>query len=105
MAAEKAILVELTATFQKAVGFAQGRTEPRTASRQELLRSRGPRRHGRWLTCSWLVLRDTTVLDAKKPTRPDVHRLGRAPRLRAAGEIVMAANPVPLEAPFTALLG
>ena len=56
-----------------------------------------------WLVCSWLVLRDTSVLDAKKPTAR-TYIASVAPRLRAAGEIVTAANPVPLEA-IPALLG
>jgi hypothetical protein len=55
-----------------------------------------------WLVCSWLLLRDTNLLDSKK----DVARAyiaSIAPRLRASGEVVMAANAVPLEAIGTLL--
>ena len=45
----------------------------------------------------WLLLRDTTVAERKKPVaRTFIASL--APRARAAAEVVLAANPVPLEA-------
>jgi hypothetical protein len=50
-----------------------------------------------WLTCSWLVLRDTNALDAKKPIAR-TYIASVLPRLRASGEVVLAASPVPLEA-------
>ncbi len=49
------------------------------------------------VTSGWLLLRDTTVAESKKPVaRTFVASL--VPRVRAAAEVVLAANPVPLEA-------
>ena len=50
-----------------------------------------------WLVNSWLVLRDTAVLDAKKPIARS-YIAAVAPRIRASAGIVAASNPVPLEA-------
>ena len=45
----------------------------------------------------WVLLRDTNVAEHKKPVaRTYVASL--APKARAAAEVVMASNPVPLEA-------
>jgi hypothetical protein len=49
------------------------------------------------VVAGWLLLRDTTVAEAKKPVaRTFVASL--APKARAASEVVLAANPVPLDA-------
>jgi alkylation response protein AidB-like acyl-CoA dehydrogenase len=50
-----------------------------------------------WLTCSWLVLRDTSALEAKKPVAR-TYIAAAMPRFKASAEVVLAANPVPLEA-------
>ena len=50
-----------------------------------------------WIVGGWLLLRDTTVAEHKKPvTRTYLASL--APKVRAAAEVVLASNPVPLEA-------
>ena len=56
-----------------------------------------------WLLTGWLLLRDTNVVEGKKPVAR-AHIAAIAPKIRAAGGIVIAANPVPLEA-IPALLG
>jgi hypothetical protein len=56
-----------------------------------------------WLVNSWLLLRDTNLLESKKSVAR-AYIASIAPRLRASGEVVVAANPVPLEA-FPVLLG
>ncbi len=56
-----------------------------------------------WLSCAWLLLRDTNVLEAKKPVAR-VYVASIAARVRAAGQVVLASDPVPLEA-IPALLG
>jgi hypothetical protein len=99
MAAEKATLVELTAIYQKAAETLKAQSDRDRVDYYacDLVDM------AVWLTCSWLVLRDTTVLDAKKPVAR-TYIASVAPRLRASAEVVMASNPVPLEA-IPALLG
>ena len=99
MAAEKAILVELTAIYQKAVDALKAQSDRDRVDYYacDLVDM------AVWLVNSWLVLRDTTVLDAKKPIAR-TYIASVAPRLRSSGEIVVATNPVPLEA-IPALLG
>ena len=98
MTAEKATLDELTVVFRKAA----------ESLKAEPIRDRVDYYAcdlvdmAVWLVCSWLLLRDTNLLDSKK----DVARAyiaSIAPRLRASGEVVMAANAVPLEAIGTLL--
>ncbi len=99
MAAEKAILVELTATYQRAVDALKAQSDRDRVDYYacDLVDM------AVWLVCSWLLLRDTTVLDAKKPIAR-AYVASVAPRLRAAGETVTATNPVPLEAIAALLL-
>jgi hypothetical protein len=50
-----------------------------------------------WIVGGWLLLRDANVAEHKKPiARAYVAAL--APKVRAAAEVVLASNPVPLEA-------
>jgi hypothetical protein len=99
MAAEKATLVELTAVYQKAVDALKAQPERDRVDYYacDLVDV------AVWLTCSWLVLRDTAVLDAKKPVAR-AYIASVAPRIRASAEVVMASSPVPLEA-IPVLLG
>jgi 3-(methylthio)propanoyl-CoA dehydrogenase len=99
MAAEKVILVELTAIYQKAVDSLKAQSDRDRVDYYacDLVDM------AVWLVNSWLVLRDTAVLDAKKPIAR-TYIASVAPRLRANGEVVMATNPVPLDA-IPALLG
>ena len=99
MAAEKAILVELTATYQKAVDSLKAQSDRDRVDYYacDLVDM------AVWLVNSWLVLRDTAVFDAKKPIAR-TYIASVAPRLRANGEVVLATNPVPLDA-IPALLG
>ncbi|HJX68333.1 MAG TPA: acyl-CoA dehydrogenase family protein, partial [Candidatus Limnocylindrales bacterium] len=98
MAAEKAILVELTALFGKAVDALKAQPERDRVDyyASDLVDM------AVWLTCAWLLLRDTNFLELKKSiARAYVASI--APRVRAGGEVVVASNAVPLEA-ITALL-
>ena len=99
MAAEKAILVELTAVYQKAVDALKTQSDRDRVDYYacDLVDM------AVWLTCSWLVLRDTTILDSKKPVAR-TYIASVSPRIRASAEVVVASNPVPLEA-IPALLG
>ena len=99
MAAEKAILDECTALFQKAVDALKAQPERDRVDYYacDLVDM------AVWLTCAWLLLRDTKVLEAKKPVAR-TYLAAVAPRIRAAGAIVVASDPVPLEA-IPALLG
>jgi alkylation response protein AidB-like acyl-CoA dehydrogenase len=93
MAAERATLVELTATFQKAVDALKAQPERDRVDYYacDLVDT------AVWLTCAWLLLRDTNILDTKKPIAR-AYLASVAPRIRAAAEIVVASNAVPLEA-------
>jgi hypothetical protein len=99
MAAEKAILVELTAVYQKAVDALKAQSDRDRVDYYacDLVDM------AVWLTCSWLVLRDTAIQDAKKPVAR-TYIASVSPRIRASAEVVVASNPVPLEA-IPALLG
>ena len=93
MAPEKATLIELTATFQKAVDSLKAQSDRAKVDYYacDLVDQ------AVWLVCSWLLLRDTNVLDEKKPiARSYVASI--APRLRAAAGVVMETNSVPLDA-------
>jgi hypothetical protein len=98
MAAEKALLVELTGVYQGAVDALKAQPERDRVDYYacDLVDS------AVWLVNSWLVLRDTTVLDAKKPIAR-AYIASVAPRIRASAEIVVASNPVPLAAIATLL--
>jgi alkylation response protein AidB-like acyl-CoA dehydrogenase len=93
MADEKATLVELTAAFQKAVDALKAQPERDRVDYYacDLVDT------AVWLTNAWLLLRDTTILEAKKPIAR-AYLASVAPRIRAAAEIVVAATAVPLEA-------
>jgi hypothetical protein len=99
MAAEKAILVELTELFGKAVDALKAQPERDRVDYYacDLVDM------AVWLSCAWLLLRDTNVLEAKKPVAR-VYVASIAARVRAAGQVVLASDPVPLEA-IPALLG
>jgi alkylation response protein AidB-like acyl-CoA dehydrogenase len=99
MAAEKATLVELTGVYQRAVDALKAQPERDRVDYYacDLVDQ------AVWLVCSWLLMRDTNVLESKKSiARAYVASI--APRLRAAAEIVTASDAVPLEA-ISALLG
>jgi hypothetical protein len=50
-----------------------------------------------WVVGGWLMLRDTNVAEDKKPIAR-AYLASIAPKARAAAEVVLASNPVPLEA-------
>jgi hypothetical protein len=93
MAAEKALLDELTGLFGRAVDGLKAlperdRVDYYAVDLVEMAIG---------VVGGWLLLRDTTVAEGKKPVaRTFVASL--ASRVRAAAEVVLAANPVPLEA-------
>jgi hypothetical protein len=99
MAAEKAMLVGLTGVFQRAVDSlkAQGDRAKVDYYACDLVDQ------AVWLTCSWLLLRDTNFSESKKSVAR-AYVASIAPRLRAQAEVVVAANSVPLEA-FPILVG
>jgi alkylation response protein AidB-like acyl-CoA dehydrogenase len=99
MAAEKAILTELTGVYQKSVDSLKAQDDRARVDYYacDLVDQ------AVWLVCGWLVLRDTNVLESKKSVaRACIASM--APKLRAAAEVVQAANAVPLEA-IPVLLG
>jgi hypothetical protein len=99
MTAEKATLVELTDVFQRAVDALKVQPERDRVDYYacDLVDQ------AVWLVCSWLLLRDTNVLESKKSIAR-AYIASVAPRLRAAAGIVVDSNAVPLEA-IAALLG
>jgi hypothetical protein len=50
-----------------------------------------------WLVNSWLLLRDTNLLESKKSVAR-AYIASAGPRLRVSAEVVVGANAVPLEA-------
>jgi hypothetical protein len=93
MAAEKSTLDELTVIFQKAVDSLKAepnrdRVDYYACDLVDM---------AVWLVNSWLLLRDTNLLESKKSVAR-AYIASIAPRLRTSGEVVMAANAVPLEA-------
>jgi hypothetical protein len=93
VAAEKAILSELTVLLGQATDALKATTERERVDYYavDLVEM------AVLVTSGWLVLRDTNVEERKKAVaRANVASL--APRVRAAHEIVSMANPVPLEA-------
>ena len=98
VAAEKAILTELTALLGQAIDALKAQTERERVDYYavDLVEM------AVLVTSGWLVLRDTNVAEHKKPVaRAYVASL--APKVRAAHQVVTMADPVPLEA-FPALL-
>ena len=99
MATEKALLIELTALYQRSVDSLKAQPDRDKVDYYacDLVDM------AVWLTCSWLVLRDTTITDAKKPIAR-TYIAAASPRLRASAEIVLTTNSAPLDA-IPALLG
>jgi alkylation response protein AidB-like acyl-CoA dehydrogenase len=93
MAAEKATLIDLTVTFQKAVDALKAQSDRAKVDYYacDLVDQ------AVWLVCSWLLLRDTNKLESKKSIARS-YIASVAPRLRAAAGIVMETNSVPLDA-------
>jgi len=93
MATEKALLAELTGLFGLAVGGLKALPERDRVDYYavDLVEM------AIWIVGGWLLLRDTNAAEHKKPVaRTYVASL--APKVRAAAEVVLASNPVPLEA-------
>jgi alkylation response protein AidB-like acyl-CoA dehydrogenase len=99
MAPEKAILDELTALYVKAVDVLKAETDRAKVDYYacDLVDV------AVWLTCSWLLMRDTTARESKKAVAR-TYIAATAPRIRTAAAVVLATNPAPLEA-IPALLG
>jgi hypothetical protein len=98
MATEKALLAELTGLFDQAVGGLKAvperdRVDYYAVDLVEM---------AIWLVGGWLLLRDTNVAEHKKPVAR-AYVASITPKVRAAAEVVVASNPVPLEA-FAVLL-
>jgi hypothetical protein len=93
MAAEKSTLDELTVIFQNAVASLKAESNRDRVDYYacDLVDM------AVWLVNSWLLLRDTNLLESKKSVAR-AYIASIAPRLRTSGEVVMAANAVPLEA-------
>jgi alkylation response protein AidB-like acyl-CoA dehydrogenase len=93
MATEKALLTELTDLFGQAVGALKAlperdRVDYYAVDLVEMAIS---------IVNGWLLLRDTNVAEHKKPVAR-AYLSSVAPKVRAAAEVVLAADPVPLEA-------
>ena len=93
MAAEQALLTELTGLYDRAVGGLKAlperdRVDYYAVDLVEMAIG---------IVAGWLLLRDTTVAEHRKPVvRAYVASL--VPRIRAAADVVIASSPVPLEA-------
>jgi 3-(methylthio)propanoyl-CoA dehydrogenase len=93
MATEKALLTELTGSFGRAVEALKALPERDRVDYYavDLVEM------AIWVVGGWLLLRDTSVAEHKKPlARAYVASL--TPKVRAAAEVVLASNPAPLEA-------
>jgi alkylation response protein AidB-like acyl-CoA dehydrogenase len=93
MATEQARMVELTGLFREAVDGLKAEPERDRVDYYavDLVEM------AIGVTCGWLLLRDTTLAERKKAiARAFVASL--APRVRAGAAVVLAADPVPLEA-------
>jgi alkylation response protein AidB-like acyl-CoA dehydrogenase len=99
MAPEKAMLIELTDVFGRSVDALKAQSDRAKVDYYacDLVDQ------AVWLVCGWLLLRDTNVSESKKSVAR-AYVASIAPRLRAAAEIVTAANSVPLDA-IPVLLG
>jgi hypothetical protein len=93
MAPEKATLLDLTTTYQKAVDAlkAQPNRDRVDYYACDLVDQ------AVWLVCSWLLLRDTNVNEAKKSIARS-YIASIAPRLRAAAGVVTESISAPLDA-------
>jgi hypothetical protein len=93
MAPEKELLSDLTRLFEGAVTALKAQTERDRVDYYavDLVDA------ACWIACGWLLLRDTIVAEHKKPV-VRAYLAAVAPKVRAAVEIVVAADPVPLEA-------
>ena len=93
MAAEQALLVELTGLFDQAVGGLKAMPERDRVDYYavDLVEM------AIWVVGGWLLLRDTNVAEHKKPVAR-AYVASIASKVRAAAEVVLAASPVPLEA-------
>jgi alkylation response protein AidB-like acyl-CoA dehydrogenase len=92
MASEKATLDELTGLFDQAVGALKALPERERVDYYavDLVEM------AIWLVGGWLMLRDTSATEDKKPiARAYVASI--TPKARAAAEVVLASSPVPLE--------
>jgi hypothetical protein len=92
MATEKALLTELTGLFGRAVDALKALPERDRVDYYavDLVEM------AIWLVGGWLMLRDTSATEDKKPiARAYVASI--TPKARAAAEVVLASNPVPLE--------
>ena len=98
MAAENALLAELTGLFGEAVGALKALPERDRVDYYavDLVEM------AIWIVNGWLLLRDTTVAEQKKPVAR-AYVASIAPRVRSAAEVVLASDPVPLAA-ITVLL-
>jgi len=93
MATEKALLAELAGLFDQAVGGLKAlpdrdRVDYYAVDLVEM---------AIWIVGGWLLLRDTNVAEHKKPVAR-AYVASIAPKVRAAAEVVLASNPIPLEA-------
>jgi alkylation response protein AidB-like acyl-CoA dehydrogenase len=93
MATEKALLTELTDLFGQAVGALKALPERDRVDYYavDLVEM------AIWIVNGWLLLRDTTIAEHKKPVAR-AYVASFAPKVRAAAEVVLASDPVPLEA-------
>lgn len=93
MATEKALLAELTELLDRATGALKAQPERDRVDYYavDLVEM------AIWVVGGWLMLRDTNLAEDKKPIAR-VYLASIAPKARAAGEVVLASNPVPLEA-------
>jgi alkylation response protein AidB-like acyl-CoA dehydrogenase len=90
MSAEKAALEELTALYQRSADHLKGQERDVIDYYACDLVDMAC-----WLTCSWLLLRDTKILDAKKPLAR-VYIAQVLPKARVAGETVLASSMAPI---------
>jgi hypothetical protein len=92
MTAEKDALTALTALYQKAVDHLKPQDRELIDYYAGDLVDMAC-----WLVCSWLLLRDTAVREAKKPlVRTYIAQI--LPKARVAAETVLASDRAPLEA-------
>lgn len=93
MATEKALLAELTELLDRATGALKAQPERDRVDYYavDLVEM------AIWVVGGWLMLRDTNLAEDKKPIAR-AYLASIAPKARAAGEVVLASNPVPLEA-------
>jgi alkylation response protein AidB-like acyl-CoA dehydrogenase len=99
MAAQVEIATELTAVYRKSVDALKAQDDRAKVDYYacDLVDQ------AVWLTCSWLLLRDTNFMESKKSVAR-AYIASIEPRLLASADIVVASNAVPLEA-IPVLLG